>query len=127
MKKIIRFIFAVSICVCLLATGLTVAAYDVINYDNIEVIFKQNSVFSDTEKDIISKSFFEEDKSNETYGLKCILFGHDYKTECVSVIQHKVSESNPRCINEIYETQICEDCSDTQSTLISWEFIECCD
>lgn len=127
MKKISKLFFIICLFITMLITGLSVGAHDELYYYDIEVIFQENSVFTDIEKDVIRKSFFEEDKSNETYGLKCTLFGHDYKTEYVTVIQHKVREGNPRCKSEIYETQICEDCSDTQSTLFSWEYIECCD
>ena len=108
-----------------IATG--VAAHNFVEEENIEVVFKEDSIFSDEEKHIIEASFNADSSHVQPYGLKCSLFGHDYKTEIVSVIRHKVRTAKPRCMRDTYETKICTVCSDTISTLIYSEQINCCD
>ena len=122
MKKIITVI---SFCLILTAV-LSVAITAQNRFNNIEVLFSANSVFTEAEKEIIETHFTDEDSSMQPYGIKCILFGHDYKTEIIDVIHHKVSSTRPRCVRETYETKICEDCSDTVSTLIATTVIDCC-
>ena len=113
-------------CICFVfSTMIAVVAYQVYNTESIEVVFAENSMFTNDEKNRIEK-YFSGDDVTETYGLKCILFGHDYKTEYVDVITHKVLATRPRCKDELYETQICTVCSDTVSTLIASEYIDCC-
>ena len=108
-----------------IATG--VAAHNFVEEENIEVVFKEDSIFSDEEKHIIEASFNADSSHVQPYGLKCSLFGHDYKTEIVSVIRHKIRTAKPRCMRDTYETKICTVCSDTVSTIIGSEPINCCD
>lgn len=119
-------IISVVLSIVLLMMGLTSTSYaDVEN--ETEIIFKSDSVFTEDQKDII-RTFFEDDQqSSSAYGLKCTLFGHSYVTEYVTVIQHRYNSTSPRCREEYYKTNICEDCSDTQATLIAWQYIECCE
>ena len=123
MKK--TALFLVFCLMFMLSSLIAVIAHDNIMNDNINVIFTENSIFSDDEKLIIEKSFICDDDIS-TYGIKCILFGHDYKTEYIDAIRHKVSSTRPRCIMETYETKICVDCSDTVSDMIATTYIDCC-
>lgn len=121
-----KSILVLNLCLVLLVSmGVMATAF--VHNENIEVIFVENSIFSDNEKEIIKEYFNNENDGNNVYGLKCTLFGHDYKTEYVDVIRHKVRATQPRCIKDKYETKICVDCSDTVSTLIATTSITCCD
>lgn len=94
---------------------------------HIEVIFDLNTQFTAEEQDVIRAHFIDPCNAVQPYGLKCTLFGHDYKTETVTTITHKVRSTSPRCLKEIFETKICTVCSDTVSTLLSDQLIICCD
>lgn len=98
-----------------------------VNNENIQVEFSENSTFTEIEKEIIERYFIDGNNGYSVYGLKCTLFGHDYKTEYVDVIRHKVRATQPRCEKDKYETKICVDCSDTVQTLIATTSITCCD
>lgn len=92
-----------------------------------EVVFLADTSFSPEEQEIIRAHFMKPDDEVQQYGLKCSIFGHDYKTEIVSVVTHKVRDNHPRCLKETFETKICTVCSDTVSKQINREFIHCCD
>ena len=124
MKKLCTVI-CLSIGLMLLLMTAAVA-YQTYSSDDVQVVFAENSVFSVQEKELIEKHFCGDTDNGETYGLRCTLFGHDYKTEYVDVIRHKVRSTRPRCIDDLYETKICTVCSDTVSTLVSSKSIDCC-
>lgn len=123
MKKVILLIFCI---LYLFSMGVMTSAHMDCAHD-IEVCFTENSVFSEDEKQIIEEYFVDGINNTATYGLKCTLFGHDYVTEYVDVIRHKVRTTIPRCDREKYEMKICSDCSDTVSTLILLTYIDCCE
>ena len=114
-----------------LMTALTVSvkadAIEPNSVTTMEVVFDSNTEFTIEEQKIIRAHFIGNDDIAQSYGLKCTLFGHDYKTEIVTVITHKVRSSAPRCLKENFETKVCTVCSDTVSTPIgSKDFIYCC-
>ena len=122
-----KVIIAIGMCVILIISVATaVMGYNTLDDDFVEVIFKQDSVFSDEEKQLIIQSFSNDTTKAQPYSLKCTLFGHDYKSEVVEAIRHKVRPDKPRCIKETYEVKVCSVCSDTVSTLLSSKFIDCC-
>lgn len=128
MKAKNKIVLAIGLCfIMLLSIATGVAAQNFVEEENTEVVFKENSIFSDEEKQIIESSFNANNSYVQPYGLKCSLFGHNYKTEIIDVIRHKVRTAQPRCIKDKYETKICTVCSDTVSTLILSEPIRCCD
>lgn len=125
MKKICTVIcLSIGLMLLLMTTAVAYHAY---SSDDVQVVFAENSVFTVQEKELIEKHFCEEADNGEPYGLRCTLFGHDYKTEYVDVIRHKVRSTRPRCIDDLYETKICTVCSDTVSTLVSTQLIDCCE
>lgn len=126
MKNISKVLISLSLSITIFVPGTTVTAHDVIE-NNVEIIFNDNSAFTDAEKEIVKTSIIANQETIKPYGLQCTLFGHDYTTEYITVIRHKVSDAKPRCISEIYESKICENCSDTLSTLISSQVIDCCE
>ena len=125
MKKFCTII-CLSIGLVLMLTT-AVVAYQTYSSDDVQVVFAENSVFTVLEKEMIEKHFCGDADNGETYGLRCTLFGHDYKTEYVDVIRHKIRSTRPRCIDDLYKVQICTVCSDTVSTLVSSQSIDCCE
>ena len=128
MKLSKRIITCIGLVIIMLSSGIYVMAHEISESGKIEVIFDENSIFTEEEKQIIESSFFENSDGNTTepYGVMCTLFGHDYKSETTTVIRHKVYASAPRCVKEWYDTKICTRCSDTQSTILSSKNIDCC-
>lgn len=124
MKKIIAILI---LCVTLLLSlGVIAAAYQ--NHEDcVNVIFTENSVFTDEEKQVIENYFKESIDDTNSYGIRCTLFGHNYITELVDVIRHKVRATKPRCDKETYETKICSVCSHTVSELIFLTSTNCCE
>ena len=125
MKNYFYSFIGIIMVLSLLLTGITISADDI--YQEKEIVFNSNSAFSEDEKEIITAALNSEQETYGVYGLKCTLFGHTYKTEYVTAITHKASNTSPRCLREVYETKICEDCSDTQTRLISASMIACCE
>ena len=128
MKLNKKIMICIGLLIVMLTSGIYVVAHEISESSNIEVIFAENSVFTEDEKQIIESSFSEYDDGNKSvpYGLMCTLFGHDYKSETISVIRHKVYVNAPRCVEEWYDTKICTRCSDTNSTLLDSMNIDCC-
>lgn len=113
--------------VLMLAFALSAVADSGIESKGIEVLFDSNTKFTESEQDAIRAHFINAGNDVQPCGLKCTLFGHDYKTELVTVITHKVRSTSPRCLKETFETKICTVCSDTVSTLVNEKLIVCCD
>ncbi len=130
MKKII----SVLICAAVLMTATTVfaAATDngvyVYEVDETEytVEFTDNNVSAEKQELIAQSLVGVKDESIQTYGLGCLLFGHDYKYTTTFVITHKVRTYDPRCKRETYDITYCEDCDYTEQTLVSTVYIVCC-
>ncbi len=117
-----------SICLCVIILSIPMLAMTSShNESDITVIFKDDSSFTAQEKELIIQSFTEGNPSQmQPHGLYCLLFGHDYKSEVITVIRHKVNPAPPRCMKDYYNVQVCTRCSDTISTLISSVPIDCC-
>lgn len=126
MKKS-KAITVIAIVASLMTVATSVRGADTTKNDHVEVIFSEDSVFSDEEKQMIKESIYGNICKSETYGLKCTLFGHNYKSEITEVIRHKASETKPRCIKETHDFKVCSVCSDMTSTLLTQSYIDCCD
>lgn len=128
MKLSKKIIICIGLVVVMLSSGIYVMAHEISESGKIEVIFDENSIFTEEENEIIEASFLENGDGNTPapYGVMCTLFGHDYKSETTKVIRHKVYAKAPRCVEEWYDTKTCTRCSDTQSTLLDSMNIDCC-
>ena len=102
-------------------------ALDLVPHET-DVIFDDNTQFTADQQQAIIEHFnglhISED-SNEANNILCTLFGHNYTTEYVSVVNHNVYASAPRCVKNYYEVSACTRCNDSNSTLISTERIYC--
>ncbi len=90
------------------------------------VEFSNDNLTTEEQEIVATQLVGLNDDSLGTYGLGCILFGHDYKYTSASVISHKVRTYSPRCKREIYDVTYCEDCDYTEQTLIGTMYIDCC-
>ena len=61
------------------------------------------------------------------YGLTCVLLGHDKQTNMVSVIEHKVRATNPRCLETKYKVTTCSRCDYENIEYVLEKYISCCD
>jgi len=127
MNTKMKVILMLILCLSLVVSG--VSASESYLEKHTELIFEQNTCFTEEQQQIIAATLLgdESDSAAETFGLKCTLFGHTYTTDIVRLIHHKVNATNPRCEQLTYEAKICEDCSDTQYTLLSEVYIQCCE
>lgn len=132
MKKIISVLIAVLILMTVTtvfsaATEENTAKYSYL-VDNTEYTVEfSNSAASDEKQEAVAKKLIGlNDSSTQTYGLGCILFGHDYVYDTVYVITHKAKTYSPRCKEDTYDVTYCEDCDYTEQELIGTNYIACC-
>lgn len=133
MKKIISLL----ICVLILITTLCVVAsaesasndtYVIETEDaHYTIKFDDSNLSEEQQRIVAEKLVYGNDDATQTYGLGCVLFGHDYLYTTAHVITHKVSAKKPRCLDDVYEVKYCEDCDFMEETLIDSEYIFCCD
>ena len=90
------------------------------------VEFMDSAFTVDQQEQVAYRMIHSDDSGAQTYGLGCILFGHDLKTSKVGVITHKVRTYAPRCKREIYDVTICEDCDYQTQELTGTSYIICC-
>ena len=86
-SRIISVLWLVLI-VMVLSIAVSADVHQDVN-DEIDIIFQQNSAFTDVQKEIIRDYYENADQSAAGYGLKCTLFGHSYVTEYITTVQHK--------------------------------------
>lgn len=127
MKKMIAFILAM---ILTLSFCVAVSAINIENtytYGDLEVIFDENSEFSDTMKQNTVYYLVNGDDGISTYNLLCTLFGHKETVEAVGSISHKVSPTNPRCLKQIWEVTGCTRCEEALGMeLLGETYITCC-
>ena len=65
--------------------------------------------------------------TSSTYGLTCVLLGHDKQTNMVSVIEHKVRATIPRCLETKYLVTTCSRCDYENIEYVAEKHVACCD
>ena len=114
-------------CILFSLTCFAQAEYSYENEDTT-VIFQQNSAFSDEEKQYIADMLIYGnncDDSVSTYSW-CWLLGHDKQTETAWKLEHKYSDTNPRCRKTEYLITTCKNCDLIEFTDLNYEYISCC-
>ena len=130
MKKILVALMSVIIAL-ISALPCSALETDLCNHEScecaqIEFIFKNENIDSETAEKIINK-LSGNDSDATTYGIMCTLFGHKYETtEIVTAITHNVRTSAPRCLREDYECSVCSRCDHVEETLVYSSYISCC-
>ena len=131
MKKVYRVLICV-LAIMILTTVFAAATETQRQYvyqveDTEYTVEFMDSAFTVEQQEEVAYRMIHSDNSGvQTYGLGCVLFGHDLKTSKVGVITHKVRTYAPRCKQEIYDVTICEDCDYQTQTLSTTSYIICC-
>lgn len=122
--------------VIILSLQLSVAASDSIGNSftigSFTIEFSNDSAYNYEEQKILAQrlvlSNVEEEPSSTNYNLLCTMFGHKTTVESVTIIEHCVSDTQPRCLRTIQELTICSRCESVIYTnTISQVYIYCCE
>lgn len=122
MKKLIINILLVC---TLFSSGIYCSADCHHTADEITVIYQDNSILTDSQKELFLSLIQSDQTLHTPYSLLC-LFGHDKVTEYASVTKHKALSVEPRCASQLYEVVTCTRCDYMDTTLVSNAFIFCC-
>ncbi len=129
MKKIIAFIMAfvsvLSIFTFSAFANDTAEETVSVTVENTDFIFKFNTS-EDFRSKFIADYINPVDDGAETYGLTCTLFGHKLESSLTTVVTHKAKATDPRCLQERYNVEVCSRCDYTNKTLVSSSYISCC-
>ena len=109
----------------LLGTGIYCSADYNHTIEDITVIYQEDSVLTDAQKELFLFLIQSEQTEYTPYSLLC-LFGHDKVTEYAHIIKHKALSVEPRCADQYYEVITCTRCDYMDATLVSNAFIHCC-
>ncbi len=119
------------VCLMILSTVFITAAHSSEFYyedEDITVRFESDTELSYEQKQAIADKMVygsSNDEQISTYSW-CWLVGHDKVSNAVAVIEHKVEETVPRCIERIYAVETCTACDYIDEELVSTTYIFCC-
>lgn len=129
-----RFISIILTMVILLSMPINATASEmtgnVVDIGSFTVEFIANSSFTADEQYYLAQYIVDNSpvgESETTYNLLCTLFGHKTTTESITVIEHCVSDTQPRCIKSLQELTTCSRCDYVDIVEISSIYIYCCD
>ena len=126
MKKILFIMLCAILAINCSAVSIGDGTYNyVIDDTQITVEFASDSALSAEEQQQIANHMVYGDNGASTYAW-CWLTGHDYVTERVITIEHKVYAESPRCVKRIYSVETCTKCDHLEETLVSTVCIVCC-
>ena len=95
------------------------------------ISFNENSSLTSEEQQLFAKRRAEinsEDNSNpKLKNVLCSLFGHNTKTESMTVIEHRVRDTAPRCKESVEDVTCCSRCDYMSVKVISTVYIYCCE
>ena len=127
MKKIISLALALLLSVSFCIAASAVDVENTYFYGDVEVVFAEDSSFSEEMKQHIADYIVNGDDGATTYNLMCTLFGHKETSEVVLTTSHKVRATNPRCLQQMWEIHACSRCNEAlDQILLSETYIDCC-
>jgi hypothetical protein len=127
MKKAIVILMAMVITIC--ATIGVSADSNVGNtyqIGNVTVIFDEDSQLSNEQQEAIANLLVDSEYGVAQANLICNIFGHKNTQEGVSTITHKESETDPRCLQEIFTITTCSRCNESTVERNGMFYISCC-
>ena len=131
MKRLISLslaiIFAISIC---FSTYADTIDGNTITVDHCTITFDENCTLTQEEKLHLAEiraNYHEHNGETSTYGVICNVFGHKTTTETIGVIEHCVSDTQPRCIETIEDLTVCSRCDYVNIEVLASTYIFCCD
>lgn len=131
MKKKISLLISILIIMTsmtVFASATTENAEYTYEIDNTEytVEFTDSNLSAEKQKAIAAKLVGAEYSEAVPANILCDIFGHDFVTSQVKVVTHKVRTTAPRCKEETFSVNACEDCDYSEQTLIGTNYIDCC-
>ena len=131
MKRFIIFLLATIVALSMtLISSATASNGNTIEYNGYTIIFNVDSSFDEQQQQIISQKVISNDNTNDistTYNLMCTLFGHKTTTETITVIEHRVSDTQPRCRKSLQDVTGCTRCDYVTTTVVAQTYIYCCE
>ena len=137
MKKTISLFLSLALVFSLCAASVfQIGAADVLEYVRVKGDTEIKVEHTDLTDEEIERviGIAEQAKSGESdeYGIStcnvlCSVFGHKIKTSSVSITEHRVYDTYPRCLQEIYEVEICERCNYQDARLVRSVRVGCCE
>ena len=126
MKRLITILtLALLVCALCITSSATAGQY-IYEFDNVTIVFDEDTVLDQRGRMAVVECLLNEKADITTYGLWCTLFGHTYETHSATKITHCVYETDPRCLEEIYDVQVCSRCENTISEVVGKAYISCC-
>lgn len=129
MKKII----ALMLVVISIFSVMSISVYAEDTADNTVTVTVNETTFifdASTSEEFRSKAiagyFNAENDGAAAYGLTCTLLGHKLESSYMTTITHKVRATDPRCLQERYNVEVCTRCDYTNPILISSTYTTCC-
>ena len=128
-KKLLSILLTI---ICVLSLTLVSSASNSLGnaftIESTTVSFSTNSVFSYEEQQALAQRIVSKEMTESTtYNLLCTMFGHKTTTESITVIEHCVNSSKPRCLQSLQEVTACSRCDYVDIVEISSIYIYCCD
>lgn len=121
MNRVVSLFLAIIllVAVCMIApSAAQIEPPTVVDYGEITVIFGENSSLTAKQRLAIAKSFALHDDEREvaaqrglTGNIICNIFGHKKISESITIIEHCVRATNPRCLETIGDLITCARCS----------------
>lgn len=131
MKRFIIFFIATILALSMtLISSATALNGNAIEYNGYTIIFNVDSNFDEEQQQIIAQKVISNDITNDisaTYNLMCTLFGHKTTTESITVIEHRVSDTQPRCRKSLQDVTGCTRCDYVTTSVVSATYIYCCE
>ena len=131
MRKLICLCIAIilSLSFCL-STSADATNENVIEVNGYTIIFDETSTLTQEEKLHIAQirvNHLETTEEATPYGVMCDLFGHKTTTETISVIEHCVRDTPPRCLQTYEDLTVCSRCDYVNIEVVGSIHIYCCD
>lgn len=131
MKRITTFIMAIIIAFSMtFVSSASTTTGNIIEINDITVIFSASSNLTEEEQQLIAEYVVFgvlEDDTSTTYNLLCTLFGHKTTTEAFTVVEHCVSDTQPRCRRSLQDVTTCSRCDYVATDVVSAVYIYCCE
>ena len=127
MKKII----SLALIVVLLSLSCLGVSADTLSTDatashQVSFDFGNNCPFTEEQKALVIDWYLNGDDGITTYNWLCDVFGHNYETASFTAVTHCVNDAAPRCIEEYYDSHVCQRCDYVWLELLSYVYINCC-
>jgi hypothetical protein len=93
---------------------------------NVTIIFDADSQLSAEQQESIAQLLVNQEYGIAKANIICNIFGHKNSVEGVTTITHKVSESDPRCLRELFTITTCSRCNESTVERDAALYISCC-